>query len=250
MTACTSMIALTAGVGLTFTVSSSAQDPPPGGWRGDSVVREAEETNVCTADDGVDSINSAYWESVYVPCYARWDRCKSYNFVLNVGDVRVGKSGGSYYSNPDTYFESGQCGWATPIEMSGHPLYVYVGNAFGMNFSCSWNQWVAIDFWVEEHSTMDCSGVIRRQWWDGQDCNIDCLDSSGYGYMAAYGIGDCAANEASEPEWTNVCHMPDVLIPNLIYQYSYKVNIQTWIYVDGSWQYGVQDSGCFLAAYS
>jgi hypothetical protein len=242
------MLGLIMGAVLTVPAWSFAQfssDDSP--RRGDDAV-EAEDTAFCYNEFETDAVNSAYWDDHYVPCFSRWDACKS-SFVLDVGDSRVGKIGGSYYSTPDAYYESGECGWASPIHQTSGDLYVFVGNAIAVNFNCSGTGDLTtyIDLFVEERVDVDCTGTILRSWRDQQDCTVMCLDDSGYRHQAAYGIGDCAANEAGEATWSNVCHMPDVLIPNLANGRWYKYMIYTGIFVGGSWQHNAVQTGCFRA---
>lgn len=241
-----SVIGAVFGVIVVVPAWSSAQDSTSdSAWYRGEVV-EAEDTNYCVGEGAGDSINYAYWEDVYVPCFARPDTCKGVA-VLNVGDARVGRNGTSFYSNPDAYFQANQCGWASPIGRWDDALYVYVDNAVGINFNCLVEQWVAIDFWVEQMTTADCSGPVERTWWDGQDCRVDCAGGAGYHHLAAQGIGDCGVLESAEPAFDDFCHMPDVFIPDLTHGRSYRYHIQTWIWVSGVWQYGAEQIGCFKA---
>lgn len=220
---------------------SSSESPR---WRWDDVV-EAEEVNYCTGEDGIESVNYAYWEDIYVPCFARFDTCKGNIHVLNVGDARVGRINTTYHSNPDAYFQASQCGWASSIGYTGGPLYVYVDNVIGIDFNCSSSLTVGVDLRVEEWNSTNCTGAVQRTWYDSQDCWVMCLNNAGYHHMAAQGIGDCGAGEMFEPDWSDFCHMPDVYIgvPNTAH--SYKYYIVTWVLVGGSWQYGTQSLGCF-----
>lgn len=213
----------------------------------------AEETAMCYTEEneevGVLSYNSAYWDDIYVPCFAFMDYCKN-SWVLNVGDVRVGKIGSSYYSTPDAYFETGECGWATaigPATGSPYSLYIYVDNVLAVNFNCSSGLMAGVRLVVEEHATSDCSGYAVRTWDDNQHCLAICVTTTGgYAQMAANGIGRCTPyDESTEPPFDESCRMPDLVIPDVRPGYTYLTRVQSAIYLGGSWQYWTEQTGCF-----
>lgn len=246
------LLALGAGGGMTLVPSLAAAQDLAYGTR----PFYAEETAMCYVEgveqDGILSVNSAYWDDIYVPCWANVDAdnnghiCKPY-YVLNVGDVRVGKVGGSYYSTPDAYFESGECGWATPIGLSTGNLYVFVGNVLAVNLNCFVALRVGVELVVEHYSGTDCATGYVETWDDNQWCDVMCIQGSGYNHMAAHGIGECSS-EAGEPEpFALECRMPDLVIP-LTPGHSYKTRVQSAIHVGGSWQYWTEQTGCFVAS--
>lgn len=212
----------------------------------------APEQDLCAPAEGTDSIDVGYWDDIYVPCFVQYDSCKQH-YVLNVGEVRVGKgTGTSYMSEPDNFFQSGECGYGTYAGYvnSSYDLYIYAGNAIGINFDCSTSLKVGVQLVAEEYYSNNCTGSVVRTLTDNQHCTINCVDNTGYAHLQKDGIGRCTVagtfEEEDESGFAEECRMPDMWInkPGTL-PASYKIKLQSAIWRGGSWQNWTEQVGCF-----
>ena len=257
---------LMATTGVTHAADSAADTTVgPDGERADW----ATETNACDGTEGgggILAVNEAYYDDMLVTCWPEINPCKTCGqepgkvYALNVGDVWAGYSGGAFQNHPDTYYDSGECGWADyvgviPRTTGGYQnrLYFYTGEA-SVRISGSTDLFgVAVYFDVQEYSTTNCTSPPIRSWWDNQyNYVIAADDAAFFRDLADYGIGDCTNVDYYESEST--FHMPDLYIypPNDPGYRSYLVVIWTKV---KNWYTGVQtdwvyDDGCFYVWWS
>lgn len=176
----------------------------------------APEEDMCYATDGggaILSVGGTHTDDVKVACWAEYNPCKQ-KYAINVGDMWGGRQGGTRYLYPDSYYESGECGWATHVGQFPQftEFYLYVGDAMTFVNSSSTDTSIKwkFDVWDYQNAT-DCSGYSSNHWGDDwQCCGLDVWagDQNAYRDMSDYGVGDCGAADVD----SGGCRMPDAVV--------------------------------------
>jgi len=218
----------------------------------------AEEEQACRGSEAGGAILStggSHTDDVKVACWAEYNDCKD-DYVLNVGDFWGGRVNGTRYLYPDSYYEDGECGWATSAGSApaGSYLYLYVGNALVLiGGEDQPTTSVKIKFSVVEYDSTNCTGSTTGRSWmdDWQCCNAESTSGDGFREMADFGIGDCVRDRDGTGGGTSACHQPDVEFrgPTSAATRSYKFKIESRVYDNAACTSGESalyyQEGCF-----
>ncbi|MBI5486396.1 MAG: hypothetical protein HY905_03600 [Deltaproteobacteria bacterium] len=177
----------------------------------------APEEGMCSgtgSGDGILSVGGTHTDATKVACWAEYNSCKQ-KLSLNVGDMWGGRQGGTRYLYPDSYYEDGECGWATNVGSIARysSLYIYFGEALALVTSSSTDTSIKwkIEAWDYQGDT-NCSGGYDNYWSESWNCcgfDVWAGDQNAYRDLADYGIGDCGSTDAD----SGGCQMPDMVIP-------------------------------------